>query len=158
MNGHDDYGMCAAYPCPLCGSLGSNGIWFCFCHHNRQAHENDAITSALKQHRAIVDATLSIRHHGCTFCHDVQAYRAIKADLTAAGRADLLPGTVDESPHRPGHASVRLWLARLERELIRLTSGIGRQRGPSGIARTAAMPMPKRAPAFHPYGDGADDP
>ncbi|UUX38865.1 hypothetical protein NTJ56_08700 [Burkholderia contaminans] len=124
------WGMCAAFGCPLFGTVGSDGRWYCFCHAGRPSAANDAITQALHANAPIVDATLSIRRHFSSFRDDPAAYRAIQRALRDHGREDLLFGKPDESPHRPGKPIVKQWLARLERELIRLTADLGQQRFP----------------------------
>ncbi|WP_103852149.1 hypothetical protein [Burkholderia pseudomallei] len=127
------WGMCPAYGCPLLGTVGSDGKWYCFCHAGRPSAANDAITQTLHAHAPIVDATLSIRRHFSSFRDDPGAYRSIQRALLEHGREDLLFGKADESPHRPGKPIVKQWLARLERELMRLTSGLGQQRIPTTV-------------------------
>lgn len=55
---------CAAYGCPLLGSFGVGGKWFCVCHFRANAAVNDAITAELNRHRGIVDALLLARRTG----------------------------------------------------------------------------------------------
>ncbi|MBB3257689.1 hypothetical protein F4827_002554 [Paraburkholderia bannensis] len=109
------WGMCAAFGCPLLGTVGSEGRWYCFCHVNKPSNFNDAITRELRDRQMpIVEATLSIRRHFSSF-HDVpEAYRAIQRLLIDADRKDLLLGAggADCSPHRPGKPIVKMWLTR----------------------------------------------
>lgn len=53
-------------------------------------------------------------------------------------------GAPDESPHRPGKPIVRMWLARLESELMRLSGG-SRGAGASGVVQTAPVIGPTHA-------------
>lgn len=140
------WGQCAAYGCPLLGTMGSEGKWYCFCHVNQPSMRNDQITLKLREHMPIVQSTLSIRGHFSSFRDDPDGYRAIQRALIAHGRSDLLLGSADESPRRPGKPIVRMWLARLECELIMLTGGGGGPPpGSSGIAPTAPVIGPTHA-------------
>ncbi|KVN25612.1 hypothetical protein WJ63_15900 [Burkholderia pyrrocinia] len=58
---------CAAYPCPMLGSFGVSGRWFCCCHFRASAAANDAITSVLNQHIAIVDRIKLLRREGAGY-------------------------------------------------------------------------------------------
>lgn len=138
------WGYCAAYGCPLLGSVGSDGRWYCFCHAGRPTNQNDAITLLLREHMPIVQSTISIRGHAGSFHADPEGYRAIQRALTDHGRKDLLMGAPDESPHRPGKPIVRMWLARLESELMRLSGG-SRGAGASGVVQTAPVIGPTHA-------------
>ncbi|WP_261534472.1 hypothetical protein [Burkholderia multivorans] len=53
----------------------------------------------------------------------------------------------------PGKPIVRMWLARLESELIKLTASAGRQQGPSGIVKTGTVIGPTHASGFSPYAN-----
>jgi hypothetical protein len=66
------WGMCAAYGCPLLGTVGDAGKWVCCCHFNIGGAANDAITAELHRQKPLVDRVLSLRatHAG---------YRAILA-------------------------------------------------------------------------------
>ncbi|MCW3678236.1 hypothetical protein [Burkholderia cenocepacia] len=140
------WGMCAAFGCPLLGSVGSDGKWYCFCHAGRPGSSNDTVTLALREHMPIVESALSIRRHFGSFRDNPNGYRAIQRALTDHGRPDLLLGKADESPHKPGKPIVKMWLARLERELISLTGGAGnRGNGPSAIVPTAPVLGPTHA-------------
>ncbi|MGN6657069.1 MAG: hypothetical protein ACTHJ9_17250 [Rhodanobacter sp.] len=123
------WGMCAAFGCPLFGTMGRGGDWYCFCHWGKQSGANDAVTAKLRSGEClpIVEATLDIRRCFSSFrdCPDI--YRALQKRLADVGRRDLLLGEIDSSPHRPGKPIVKQWLARLERELMRLTEDIGTQ-------------------------------
>lgn len=58
------WGMCAAYGCPLTGSFGVAGKWFCCCHFRASGSTNDAITAEIHRHRNLVDAALLARRTG----------------------------------------------------------------------------------------------
>lgn len=115
------FGMCAAYGCPLAGSIGNDGKWYCFCHANRPSSDNDRITRILRDdYEWLVQTTLEIR--GDRVSKDwPQIYRNIQARLVRAGRSDLLLSQKDESPHKAGYRNPIVWLLRLERELIEAT-------------------------------------
>lgn len=53
--------LCAAYGCPLLGSFGVSGRWYCCCHFRLDASARDAVTAALNQHRNLVDRALLAR-------------------------------------------------------------------------------------------------
>ncbi|MBR7905953.1 hypothetical protein KDX27_30330 [Burkholderia cenocepacia] len=65
-------GSCAAYGCPLLGSFGVSGKWYCCCHFRGTAASNDAITSVLVQHREKAERAVYLRR---TFA----GYKAILA-------------------------------------------------------------------------------
>ena len=56
--------FCAAYGCPLFGTYGSGGKWFCFCHRDVDSGRNDAITAELHRHKATVDRIMLARREG----------------------------------------------------------------------------------------------
>ena len=121
-------GMCAAYGCQLFGSVGSDGRWFCFCHINKPSALNDPISLMLNgELLPIVESTLDIRRCFSSFYGNEAGYRAIQRRLMAADRKDLLMGEKDCSPHRPSKPIVKMWLQRLERELIDQTAKLGEQ-------------------------------
>ena len=140
------WGMCAAYGCPLLGSVGSEGKWYCFCHCGRPSSMNDAISMKLRSDDcwAIVEAALSIRRCFGSFGDKPDEYRRVQARLVNAGRKDMLMGEADCSPYRPGKPIVKMWLARLESELIRMTCSSIVVR-PSGIVQTASVIGPTHA-------------
>lgn len=141
-----EWGMCAAFGCPLFGTLGGHP-WYCFCHHGRPSGANDAITAKLRGEELspIVEATLDIRRCFSSFRDHPDVYRQIQHRLIQADRRDLLLGDADCSPYRPGKPIVKQWLARLERELIKATSDSGKQQGLSGIVPTAPIIGPTHA-------------
>jgi hypothetical protein len=59
MNAPSDF--CAAYGCPLFGTLGAGGKWYCGCHFNANASLNDAITLEIGRNQALVDHILLAR-------------------------------------------------------------------------------------------------
>lgn len=124
------WGFCAAFGCPLLGTRGSEGRWYCFCHVDKPSNFNDAITRELREnHMHVVESTLDLRAYGCSFYGEkaAKAYRMIQNRLMAADRRDLLLGADgnDCSPHKPGKPIARMWLQRLERVLIDATASIG---------------------------------
>lgn len=150
------WGMCAAFGCPLFGSLGSEGRWYCFCHAGKPSVFNDAITRELREHQmAIVECTMDLRRNFCSFYENPEAYRTIQQRLIGADRRDLLLGADgnDCSPHRPGKPIVKMWLQRLERVLIDACAGIGTQKAVLSAVPTAPVIGPMRAMAFTPYAE-----
>jgi len=116
------WGMCAAYGCPLLGSIGSDGRWYCFCHVNKPSSVNDAISQELRGDdlAPIVQSTLDIRKHYSSFYDVPDAYRMIQERLIRCDRKDLLMGEQDKKA-----GGTRAWLMRLERMLIDATKDIG---------------------------------
>lgn len=148
------WGMCAAYGCPLLGSIGSDGRWYCFCHANKPSSLNDAISQELRGDlMPIVQSTLDIRAHHSSFYDAPNAYRMIQERLTRAGRKDLLLGNVDCSPHRPGQPMVKAWLMRLERVLIDATSELGKPKPLATTVPTKPVIGPTHAATYHPYAN-----
>lgn len=127
------WGMCAAYGCPLFGSLGSGDRWWCFCHVNKPSGMNDEITQKLRsaELEAIVQTTLELRANFCALRDVPRVYRNMQERLRRIGREDLLLGEKDCSPHRPGKPIVKMWLARLEMELIDATGSARIQNAPA---------------------------
>jgi hypothetical protein len=138
------WGMCAAYGCPLAGSLGSEGRWYCYCHANKPSVENDRITQVLRDdYDWLVQSTLEIR--GKRGTKDWPGiYRNIQQRLIRADRSDLLLCEKDESPHKPGYRNTTIWLMRLERELIEATDS-GNVKKISNAVPTAPVVGPTHA-------------
>lgn len=146
------WGMCAAFGCPLLGTLGSEGRWYCFCHVSKPSTFNDAITRELREKQMhVVESTLELRRHACSFHDAPGAYRTIQARLTGAGRQDLLMSQAEKQ-----NGGVRAWLLRLERALIDATAGFGEQKPIPLTTPTAPVIGPTHASNFHPYADGAE--
>lgn len=55
---------CAAQGCPMLGSFGVSGKWFCCCHFRGSSASSAAVTSVLIQHAAIVDRVKLLRRTG----------------------------------------------------------------------------------------------
>lgn len=140
------WGMCAAFGCPLLGSLGSEGRWYCFCHVNKPSNFNDSITRELRENQShIVESTLAIRKHHSSFYGEDAAYRGIQQRLIGAGRKDLLM-SADERQN----GGVRAWLMRLERVLVESVADIGVQKRIEATVQTAAVPVPAPVEDFFP--------
>lgn len=143
------WGMCAAFGCPLFGTMGSDGGWYCFCHVGKASVFNDAITRELRERQiAVVDVTLQIRRdsvHG----GQSQAMRELRVAL----RAHPDGAALAFSPKTDGNANA--WLLRLERHLIESTGDIGTQKRIAATVPTASIIGPTHASNFHPYADGA---
>ncbi|MDN7729217.1 hypothetical protein QZM48_04245 [Burkholderia orbicola] len=55
---------CAAQGCPMFGSFGVSGKWFCCCHFRGSSASSIAVTSVLIQHAATVDRVKFLRRTG----------------------------------------------------------------------------------------------
>lgn len=136
-----DRNMCAAYGCPLFGSLPSDGRYFCFCHANKPSVLNDSITRVLREEQMhIVESTLDLRRHFCSFYGEDSAYRAIQKRLIDGGRKDLLMSALEKQT-----GGVRAWLLRLERALLDSIAGIGEQKRIPTTVPTAPVIGPTHA-------------
>lgn len=145
------WGRCAAFGCPLLGTLGSEGQWYCFCHVNKPATQNSAITARLRGRLApIVETTLDIRRCGASFHESPDLYRAIQKRLVSISRHDLLFGFngADCSPYQPRAPIVRMWLARLESVLLAACADLGTARKADATASTAAPEVATPVAAF----------
>ncbi|CAG9241108.1 hypothetical protein BDI4_100049 [Burkholderia diffusa] len=110
------WGYCAAYGCPLLGTVGRGGRWWCCCHAEAGVEANDAITHGIRRHQAVHAATLDVR--GSAGSADwALAYRAAQQRLLDAGYAELLPDDRDASLLGASRTILPQWLARLERFL-----------------------------------------
>jgi hypothetical protein len=109
MKNESAQGACAAYGCPLSGSLGRGDQWMCFCHYDADANAFQAITKAIRDLEPVTVSTLEIRRY---FGTDewTSAYRGVQRRLIEANRRDLLINGDD--------VSVKAWLARLETEIL----------------------------------------
>jgi hypothetical protein len=153
MNDHpgQPWGMCAAFGCPLLGTVGSEGQWYCCCHVHRPTALNSAITARLRGYLApVVETTLDIRRCGASLHESAELYRVIQRRLIAAGRRDLLLGFngADCSPHRPGKPIVKQWLARLEGVLIAACAATGSSGRVSATVPTEPLDGPAHAAEF----------
>jgi hypothetical protein len=142
------WGMCAAFGCPLFGTMGSDGGWYCFCHAGKPSVFNDAITRELREHQIeVVDVTLAIRRdsiHG-------NSSRELAAARTTL-KSHPMGGELGFSK-KDGNATG--WLLRLERHLIASTADIGQQKRIASTVPTAQIIGPTHVSKHHPYGDGA---
>lgn len=142
-------GLCAAYACPLFGSIGRAGQWVCFCHANADSAVWQEVTRLIRENEPIAASALDIRRF--RFTDDwPNAYRGIAKRLRDANRADMLPSAnADGSPHHEHSAViVTQWLTRLERELLRAVEHVKPAHAPQyGLVPvpTAPVPTPARA-------------
>jgi hypothetical protein len=130
------WGYCAAYGCPLLGTVGRGGRWWCCCHAEASVEANDAITHGIRRHQAVHAATLDVR--GSAGAADwALAYRAAQQRLLDAGYAELLPDGRDASLLGARRTILPQWLARLERFLHDAALA-----APRSAARDGALPAP----------------
>ncbi|MEI5996810.1 hypothetical protein H3V53_06230 [Paraburkholderia bengalensis] len=140
------WGYCSAFGCPLLGTRGSEGRWYCFCHVDKPSNFNDAITRELRESQMhIVDSTLDLRRHGCSFYGEDTAYRTIQQRLIGGGRRDLLMSADEKQT-----GGARAWLARLERALIESVADIGVQKRIPTTVQTADVDHAAPASDFFP--------
>lgn len=52
---------CAALGCPLLGSFGVSGQWYCVCHFRADVGAHNPITAVLNQHRNLADHAVLAR-------------------------------------------------------------------------------------------------
>jgi hypothetical protein len=138
MNDSQPWGMCAAFGCPLFGTMGSDGAWYCFCHASKPSVFNDAITRELRDAQAeVVAVTLAIRRdsiHGAGSGELASARAALKSHPE---------GVKLSFAKSDGNASG--WLLRLERHLIEATGDIGQQKRIAATVPTAKVIGPTHA-------------
>jgi hypothetical protein len=53
--------LCAAFGCPMLGTFGSSGKWYCGCHFNAEPALNDAISAELNRLRPEVERIIALR-------------------------------------------------------------------------------------------------
>lgn len=83
------WGMCAAFGCPLPGSMPGDGRWYCFCHYAGNPATNDAITAILRRHQSLVVAALQARSSGSVAA--INEAERVLLDLTAEARPAAPP-------------------------------------------------------------------
>jgi hypothetical protein len=113
-------GMCAAYGCPLHGSMSDSttggDTWWCSLHFGKEADELQRVTRSLNENRwlaEVVTAVLEIHPaRGDEFRAKTAAW--VRQTLTANGREDLQWSGQPET--------TRQWSNRLKRELERLVA------------------------------------
>lgn len=139
MSEEQAWGMCAAFGCPLLGTMGSEGRWYCFCHVNRPATFNDAVTRVLREEEhAVVALTLAIRRDSLSGKWSREAAAAV-AELRHHPKGEEL------AFRKQGDGSSRGWLCRLERHLIEATAGFGQQQQIGPLVPTAPVIGPTHA-------------
>lgn len=132
------WGMCAAFGCPLFGTLGHDGQWYCFCHAGKPSVFNDAITRELRENESeVVDVTLALRRdsiHGNSSRELGAARTALKSHALGA-----------ELSFKKTDGNATGWLLRLERHLIERTADIGQQKRIASAVPTAKVIGPTHA-------------
>jgi hypothetical protein len=115
------WGMCEAFGCPLLGTMGGEGRWYCFCHVNRPSNFNDAITRVLREQEGpVVDLTLVIRRDSLSGKWSKEAAAAV-VELRNHPKGEELKFQKGKD------ISSRSWLYRLERHLVEAVANIGVQ-------------------------------
>ncbi|WP_176048171.1 hypothetical protein [Burkholderia sp. BCC1644] len=99
-------GSCAAYGCPMLGSFGVSGKWYCACHFRGSSASNDAITSVLNQHAAIVDRVKLLRREGAGYAAILAAENQLIELTREIGRQYDIPSAPVTGPtHAEPHFS-----------------------------------------------------
>ncbi|VWB88686.1 hypothetical protein BLA13014_04106 [Burkholderia aenigmatica] len=99
-------GSCAAYGCPMLGSFGVSGKWYCACHFRGSSASNDAITSVLNQNAAIVDRVKLLRSQGAGYAAILAAENELIELTREIGRQyDIPTGPVTGPSHAEPHFS-----------------------------------------------------
>jgi len=143
-------GMCAAFGCPLLGSLTSSTLGdskpFCFCHFGKTVGSNDAITARLNSDalRPIAQATVDVRRFVRTDEWEI-VHKGIRGALRRVGRPDLLSNAND--------GNVIGWLLRLEAALIHATRDAGQQERLAITTPTSPVIGPTHAADYHSYSE-----
>lgn len=112
--------MCAAYGCPLIGSMATSTTgtneWWCFAHFGANVGRYQAITSEMNRLRWLAMAVHDVRFHDKPGTAESRAaFQLIERELTAHKRPDLLWKRPDAD--RPMGEKRYLWLERLENAL-----------------------------------------
>jgi hypothetical protein len=132
MNPGSPWGKCFVDACPLFGSLGRGSDWACFCHYRADSGSFNEITHLLlTELRPVGESACEIR---MCYGKDVwpETFKRIQKRLREANRPDLLFNAEgkDTPPSPPCPAGmkpvVRMWLARLEREMESRCGEVGR--------------------------------
>lgn len=127
------WGACAAYGCPLAGSMGSGGQWWCFCHYEQPSGLNAPITEALRANGLICRLSLAIRgrdREGISLCRQELKGHQLGSELDFDSEKDK---------------NAYGWKLRLERHLIELTAArVNRRRHEPAIS-TATVIGPTHA-------------
>lgn len=140
-------GGCAAFGCPLAGSMGSAGHWWCFCHHEASDGSLQAVTAAIRASSPLWETVMDIRSNLFSDDWD-EAYRQIKFRIKQANDAGK------EAKYWRFQAEKPLnWLYRLEGLLFMqvVLVKVERHKGP----KLATVPIigPTKAVIPHQYKD-----
>lgn len=127
------WGMCAAYGCPLAGSMGSGGQWWCFCHWEQPSTVNSAITMTLRSHGVLCRLSLALRGR------DEYAIALCRRELKGHPRGDEL--AFDREKDRNAYG----WLLRIERALIEMTGSAAKRESSPVTVGTASVIGPTHA-------------
>lgn len=103
------WGMCAAYGCPLAGSMGSGGQWWCFCHHEQPSGANSEITMTLRANGVLSRLSVALRGR------DEKAIALCRQELR--GHAHGAELAFNREKDRNAHG----WLMRIESKLAEMT-------------------------------------
>lgn len=137
------WGMCAAYGCPLAGSMGSGGQWWCFCHYEQPSSANAAITMVLRANGVLCRLSLALRGR------DEEAISLCRQEL----RGHAIGGELAFS--REKDRNVYGWLLRIERALIDMTAHAGKRQPIPSTVQTAPVIGPTHAVQH--YSERSDD-
>lgn len=97
---------CGAYACPLLGSFGIAGKWFCCCHFRGVPGTHDAVTAVLNQHRPLVDRAVLLRREGAGYGVVLAAENALIELTCEIGNQQTIPtGPVLGPTHAESHYS-----------------------------------------------------
>ena len=127
------WGMCAAYGCPLVGSMGSAGQWWCFCHYEQPSGSNSAITMGLRAHGVLCRLSIALRGR------DEEAIALCRRELKGH------PHGAELAFDRERDANAYGWLLRIERFLIEQAANVGRAARFDPMIETAPVIGPTHA-------------
>jgi hypothetical protein len=87
----DQWGYCAAFGCPLFGSFGVGGRWYCACHFRSTHSANDAITAAINRHPNLTQRAVSARQTFAGYA-EIKAAEDELVEITAEiGKQSSIP-------------------------------------------------------------------
>lgn len=96
--------FCAAYGCPMLGTFGNSGKWYCCCHRGANTSLNDAITLTLAQNKPLVDRAVALRRESAGYAAILKAENELFEITRQVGEQKPLPvGGVLGSDHAEPH-------------------------------------------------------